>query len=136
MAAKSEIILSNRTHPAGSDAESVIGEKFKGDGYYGRSDGIHTVQWTLANFRGSISIQGSLAIDPIEADWFKARLGKEDEYTIDTTGRISKSVLTTINYTDSTTGSFSYNFTGNYVWVRARIEDWTTGSINSIILSH
>jgi hypothetical protein len=136
MSAISEIIYNTETHPDQLSVETRSGEKFKGDGFYNRADGFHTVQWTITNFKGSLSIQGSLAVDPLEADWFKARLGKDDEYTIDTTGKISKSVLTTINYTDSTTGSFSYNFTGNYVWVRARIEDWTTGSINSIILSH
>ena len=30
------------------------GEKFKGDGYYGRSDGLHTVQVNLTGFLGDM----------------------------------------------------------------------------------
>jgi hypothetical protein len=136
MSARSEIILSNQTHPDGSTAELLSGEKFKGDGYYGRSDGIHTVQWNLSNFIGTVSVQGSLAVDPQETDWFTVRLGNSNEFVIDTTGKVSTILLNAIEYTESTSGAFVYNFVGNYVWVRARIENWTAGSINSIILSH
>lgn len=136
MSAISETIYNTETHPDGNTPETRSGERFKGDGFYNRADGFHTVQWNLTNFVGTISIQGSLAVDPQESDWFRVRLGNNDEFIIDTTGKVSKSVLSSIVYTESTTGSFSYNFTGNYIWVRARIEDWTAGSINSIILSH
>jgi hypothetical protein len=136
MIARSEIILSNQTHPFGSEIESLFGEKYKGDGYYGRSDGIHTVQWSLTNFIGTVGIQGSLSVDPQESDWFTVRLGNNNEYTIDTTGKVSTLSLTSIEYTESTTGSFSYNFVGNYVWVRALVSNWTAGTINSIMLSH
>mgnify|MGYP000901047855 CR=1 FL=1 len=43
--AQSETILSNQSHPGDSTIESHTGEKFKGDGYYGRADGLHTVQY-------------------------------------------------------------------------------------------
>jgi len=39
MPATSETIVSATTHPGDSTAETVTSEKFKGDGYYGRSDG-------------------------------------------------------------------------------------------------
>jgi hypothetical protein len=136
MAARSEIILSNQTHPDGSTAESLVGERFKGDGYYGRSDGIHTVQWSVANFVGTISIQGSLTVDPQESDWFTVRLGNNNEFTLDTTGKISVLSLNSLIYSEPTTGAFTYNFVGNYVWVRARIENWTAGTVNSITMSH
>ena len=132
----SEIILSQTIHPSDSTVSIVTGNKFKGDGYYGRSDGLHTIQYDITGFIGTVSIQGTLATDPVETDWFNVRLGISDEFTIDTTGKISKSTLSSINYTEATTGSFSYNFTGNYIWVRARIEDWTAGTVNSIIFSH
>lgn len=136
MAARSEIILSNRTHPGSNTTESLFGEKFKGDGYYGRSDGIHTVQWALSNFIGNIGIQGSLAVDPQETDWFTVGLGGSSEFTVDTTGKISTILLNALAYTTPTSGAFSYNFTGNYVWVRVRINDWTAGAVNSVIMSH
>ena len=136
MSAISEIIYNTETHPDGSTVETRSGEKFKGDGFYNRADGFHTVQWTLTNFIGKITIQGSLSVDPQESDWFKIDLGNNTGFTIDTTGKVSSVLLNSIEYIDSTTGSFSYNFVGNYVWVRARIEDWTAGTVNSIILSH
>ena len=36
MAANSETILTANTHPGDSTLETVLGTKFKGDGYYGR----------------------------------------------------------------------------------------------------
>ena len=45
MPSTSEIILSANTHPGDSTTETVTGSNFKGDGYYGRSDGMHTVQY-------------------------------------------------------------------------------------------
>ena len=45
MPSTSEIILSANTHPGDSATETVTGSNFKGDGYYGRSDGMHTVQY-------------------------------------------------------------------------------------------
>ena len=34
------------------------------------------------------------------------------------------------------TGSHIKNFTGNYVWVRAIISNWTDGNVASILLNH
>ena len=36
-----------------------------GDGYYGRADGVHTVQATYTDFVGTITIQGTLATTPL-----------------------------------------------------------------------
>jgi hypothetical protein len=136
MAARSEIILSNQTHPDGITVESLSGEKFKGDGYYGRSDGIHTVQWNLANFVGSIGVQGTLAVNPTEEDWFKISLGNFNDFSVGTTGKVSTILLRFVDYKEPTSGPFVYNFIGNYVWVRANVFDWTSGTIKSVIMSH
>ena len=68
MPASSETILSVTAHPGDSTSETVLGEKFKGDGYYGRSDGLHTVQINVDGVSGTIKMQGTLAVDPVEAD--------------------------------------------------------------------
>jgi len=117
--AQSETILSAQTHPGDSTTETVTGEKFKGDGYYGRSDGFHTVQYTLEGFVGTIDIQATLAVDPGDADWFT----------------IYTQAYPVVN-DEGTTGSFMTNFTGNYVWVRAYVNNWTDGTVNSIQLNH
>lgn len=113
----SETILTQNQHPGDSSVETVTGEKYKGDGYYGRSDGLHTVQINLNELVGTVKIQGTLATDPTEDDWFDT------------------SVSHTATPTNNRTGSFMYNFTGNYVWVRA-ILTYTDGTLNSIKLNH
>jgi hypothetical protein len=133
----SEIILSQNTHPGNSTETVVTGEKYRGDGYYGRSDGFHTVQVNLNGFIGQVEIQGTLAIDPTDEDWFTVSLGGTVASTVDTTGLISSaSTVVTINYNQTETSVKTYNFTGNYVWLRAKVSNWTDGTINSIALNH
>jgi len=113
MPSTSEIILSANTATDGSTVTTVVGSAFKGDGYYGRSDGVHTVQYDLNGVTGDIIIQATLAIDPADADWFNVH-----SYTA--------AQETTVRYT---------NFTGNFVWIRAKIII-TDGTVNSIRLNH
>ena len=114
----SEIILTAQTHPGDSTEVTVTGEKYKGDGYYGRSDGFHTVQYTLTEFIGTVNIQATLATSPTDNDWFTV-------YT---------NTYSTVN-DEGITASKVTNFTGNYVWIRA-VVTYTDGTINSIALNH
>ena len=109
----SETILSNQVHAGDSTNTTVTGEKFKGDGYYGRSDGFHTVQYNLADFNGTIKMQGTLATTPTEADYF------------DIAGTESQ----------GSNRSYFYNFTGNFVWVRV-VVNYTSGTVQSVLLNH
>jgi len=133
--ANSETILSANTHPGDSANTVITGEKFKGDGYYGRSDGLHTVQVDLAGFIGKVAMQGTLATNPVEADWFTLVLDSGKQ-SVDTTGLVATQSITSIEYTSVTTNTKNYNFTGNYVWVRAYVSNWTDGTVNSIRLNH
>ena len=135
MPSNSETILTQQTHPGDSTTETVTGEKFKGDGYYGRSDGFHTVQINLTGFIGRIEIQGTLAVEPVDADWFTVELGTGTQ-TVDTTGLIVEQGIDAVEYDTVTTNSKSYNFTGNYVWVRAKVSNWSDGAVNSVQLNH
>ena len=46
-------------------------DRVQGDGYYGSSDGFHTVAITASNdFIGTATIQASLATSPSDSDWF------------------------------------------------------------------
>ena len=133
--AQSETILSANTHPGGGTTETVTGEKFKGDGYYGRSDGLHTVQVDLNGFIGKVAMQGTLAVNPVEADWFTLVLDSGKQ-SVDTTGLVATKSITSVEYTSATTNNKNYNFTGNYVWVRVYVSNWTDGRVNSIRLNH
>jgi len=134
MPSNSETIISNQTHVGDSSVQTHTGEKFKGDGYYGRSDGLHTLQIDLNGFLGNIELQGTLAINPTADDYFPIALGSGQ--TIDTTGKLVVSTSTKLEYTANETSSKSYNFTGNFVWVRVYISNWTDGSVTSIKLNH
>lgn len=94
-------------------------DKQKGDGYYGYTDGLHTVAYYFTNFVGNVVVQATLAKDPVDADWFD----------VDTT---------TNAYDGSTalTDQVAYNFTGNFVWVRAKITDFTAGTIRKIVFNY
>ena len=138
--AQSETILSEQTHP-GDSTSTITGDKYKGDGYYGRSDGFHTVQIDLNGFIGQIEMQGTLAIDPTDDDWFSVELESGGTSTIgyvDTTGAITtvSPTVSSITYTENETDIKNYNFTGNYVWIRAKVSNWTDGTVNSIKLNH
>ena len=97
----------------GSDL-NWFSNKFPGDGYYGYSDGLHTVSYNLVGFEGSICFQASLATSPTDADWFN----------------IDESAVTSEQPTNTTTFK---NFSGNFVWVRAAITNFTAGTINKVL---
>ena len=130
----SETILSASSHVGDSSVQTATGDKYKGDGYYGRSDGLHTVQVNLSGFLGNIEVQGTLEINPTDADYFPILLGNGQK--VDTSGKVSINTVTKLEYTANETSSKSYNFTGNYVWIRAKISNWTDGTVNSIQLNH
>jgi hypothetical protein len=87
---------------------TYISERVKGDGYFGSSDGFHTVSY-VANptFIGTITMQATLAAAPVDVDWF----------TIYNT-----SVVYTEFDIRNTSTVDCYNFTGNFVWVRGVVQ--------------
>ena len=97
---------------------SFNSDKVKGDGYYGFSDGVHTVQTRCTNLIGTVKIQGTLVKDPASTDWVDIA-----------------SVVTTDGST-AITNSYFNNFTGNFVWVRIAVSDFAAGSINNIFMAH
>lgn len=83
----------------------AIGASFKGAGYVGYSNGFHSTSWELNAFLGRIKIQATLATTPTSNDWF--------DVDIDGTGHGY------VQFVSVHTGTVFYNFTGNFVWVRA-----------------
>ncbi len=79
----------------------------KGDGYFGGSDGFHTVGYSATHtFEGTIKMQATLASEPVETDWFDI---------VDTS-------VTYASYDARTESTMDiFNFTGNFVWVRGNI---------------
>ena len=111
-------------------------EPIRGDGYFGGGDGLHTVFWAVSAFIGTLEIQATLASEPVEADWVNVKLTEPgNRYTVDTTGLITASGIETTRYTTETTTSKSYNFTGNFVWLRGHISEFTQGVMNGISIN-
>ena len=111
-------LLPTTTANADHSPLAVVGEVHKGDGYYGSGDGFHTVAHVLTDWAGTIKIQASLATNPTNDDWVTA-------YTIEN--------LDTVNLL---TESSSANFVGNYVWIRAVVENMTHGTIAKLQLNY
>jgi hypothetical protein len=138
MAANSEIILVSQTHdPLNSTHTTVYGDKAKGAGYYGFGHSSHTVELEVTIFVGTFKIQGTLATNPQDGDWVDITLLDQNILMIDTTGLISRDTgFRTVTYTSPTTAARIFNFSGNFTWIRAVVEEWTAGSINRVLLNH
>jgi len=138
MPAISDVIVPSTSYPTmGTGPTTLVGDPFKGDGYYGWGDGTHTVQIELANFIGSINIQGTLAASPGAGDWVNIPLSSQDRFSVDTTGLVLRlSPASLLTYVSATTSVTSYNFVGNFIWIRANVTNWTQGTITQILLNH
>jgi hypothetical protein len=98
------------------DNNGFVSAKSQGDGYYSQPDGVHTVSYKVnTTLTGSIKMQGTLATTPTEDDWFD--------------------IAGTTFTTDQSTTISSANFTGNFVWVRAKATGVTAGTITEILLN-
>jgi hypothetical protein len=114
-------------------------DNVEGDSYYGYSDGLHTFAVSYNAFKGRIFIQGTLSLTPTDTDWFNIRIpggvGINDGgyKQFPTSG------------TDGFSGVEAYNITGNFTYLRVKMDrsylgdgetyDSSYGSINSIRLS-
>ena len=121
MPSTSQTILGSTAHPNGGTTTTVVGDKYKADGYYGFTDGLHTVAIYPNNFKGNVEIQASLAETPTSSDWFNITLknGTVAQYNLD--GTVD-----------------AYTFTGNFIYLRARVTPEATniGSVDKILLNY
>lgn len=96
-------------------------DKTQGDGYFGGTDGVHTVMYTSTqDFVGTITMQASLASIPTDNDWFTV------ENTTVTYNSINVRNTFSVDY---------FNFTGNFVWVRG-VVSIEAGAVESIQYNH
>ena len=108
---------------SGTNTLVFISQKEKGDGYYGSSVGLHTVQYTCNDtFVGTVTMQATLATSPQDTDWF----------TVDGTS-FDRTSYQAMEQNTSTVSVF--NFYGNFVWVRGRV-DLDAGTVQSVLYNH
>lgn len=96
---------------------NVVGQKQRGAGYNSTIGCNHTVSISTMNFKGRVFIEGSIASDPYEDDWFPIELLPNQYF-----------IQFPLNPNDPTgtgggdTSVIAYNFAGNYIWIRARVD--------------
>ena len=74
MTIQKSIVMMNNT----GNQFDVVGDKFRADGYWGHSDGLHTVSIHYQGLIGDFHIQASLSTDPQEGDWFAIDINNTD----------------------------------------------------------
>ncbi len=96
---------------------SYTSDPVKGDGYYGFADGLHTCSVHVQNFTGRIWMEATLVDEPTDADWFPLQLTSSTMYA---------------EYNEETKTE-GFSFTGNFVYLRARVDrSYISGQTYSI----
>lgn len=92
---------------------SFDGDQAQAAAYYLANRDLQTITWNLTSqFSGNVKIQASLVTSPSNSDWF-------DIYDIDTNNK-----------------NGFHNLNGNFVWLRAKVTDWTEGAIQLVTVSY
>jgi hypothetical protein len=110
------ILLPSTTHTGDSTESTIIGDAFKGAGFFSSGFGLHTTSYQTNEFVGSIKIQAALATTPTEDDWF------------DVNGTEFVAI-------DSTTEVNTFNFIGNFVWIRTYVV-FNAGTVTRILVNY
>lgn len=120
---------------------NLTGDKIRADGFFGRSDGLHSISLNLEDFTGRFFIEASLETNPTENDWFPIFLDGCNPYI--------EYPLGVPTGTKGDTFTDAFTFEGNFIWLRARIdrsyivptpitdsEKSMLGSIRKVLLNH
>lgn len=132
----------------------VTGPRIKGDSYFGYTDGVHTIQLKYLNFTGGFGLQGTLALDPQDEDWFWIDLpGIEDfnavpylMYPKDPLSPTGDDSIESNFIGDS--GTEAFTFKGNFTYLRAVVTreyidpapvqpsdgTWYLGQVDNVLL--
>jgi hypothetical protein len=116
-----ETLLTSVTHgtPSGNydgSSQDWFSNAVKAADYYRGRGGVQTIGFSVSGFQGTITIEATLDTDPDSAAWFSA-LTYGDASTV-TTQTLSESVV------------------GNFTWLRARVEQFDSGTINTVTATY
>lgn len=116
-----ETLLSNVVHGTPSDrydgsSQDWFSTAVKAADYYRGRGGVQTMGFSVTGFQGTITIEATLDMDPDSAAWFPT-LVYGDASTV-TTQSLSEAVI------------------GNFTWLRARVEHFEAGTINTVTATY
>lgn len=93
---------------------AIAGQKQQAASFYLGNKDLQTITWSLTGVTATIKIQATLAEDPTENDWF-----------------------TVYNLVANNLSQMSFsNVQGNFVYVRAVVQNFTTGVVQNIKVSY
>ena len=103
----------------------VTGNKQQAASYYVGSKDLQTVNINLAGVTGNILIEATLATTPVDIDWFNVyKLEANAGAPANSSGNINAFINEAVN------------IEGNFVWMRAKIEDFAGGIVQFVKLSY
>lgn len=112
-------------NPGNNAAYTVTGNSQPAAAYYLGNRDLQTVNTKLTNVTGNIVIEATLATTPTSTDWFNV-------YTLEANVNAAANSAPKI-----ASNSSSYtNVEGNFVYIRAKIEDFAAGTLSFVKLSY
>jgi hypothetical protein len=85
--------------------------------YYRGRGGVQTIIFSVVGFEGTMYLDACLNEDPAEADWFNTYIYGDG------------STLPITDYHPATV-------TGNFTWMRIRVEGFSGGTINDVTITY
>lgn len=122
------ILLSQTTFSNVGNVTSytVTGNRQQAASYYIGNRDLQTVALSTVGVSGNIFIEASLATDPsTDSDWF-------DVYELEANANAANGTPSKL----ASTTSLGVNIEGNFVWMRAKVEDFASGIIQYIKVSY
>jgi hypothetical protein len=93
-------------------SQDWVSSAVKGSDYYQGRGGVQTVGFNVTGFAGKITIEATLDADAESAGWFDA-----------------------LSFDDST-AQRSESVVGNFTWIRARVQNFESGTVNSVTINY
>ena len=112
-------------NPGNGAPYTVTGNSQPAAAYYLGNRDLQTVAIKATNLTGNIVIQASLATTPASDDWFKV-------YELEANANAVSNSAPQI----ASNASVYTNIEGNFVFIRARIEDFAGGGVQYVKLSY
>jgi hypothetical protein len=101
------------------NAYSVTGNAVHAAAYHLGNQDLQTVTYSFSEVTGNLIIEGTLASTPVEGDWFKI---------------LEKSANNSANV-NSNVNAYQ-NVSGNFVYMRAKLEGFKNGTVQHVKVSY
>lgn len=112
-------------NPGNGAPYTVTGNSQPAAAYYLGNQDLQTLNLRLTDCTGNIVLEASLASSPTNDDWFKV-------YELEANANAPANSASYI----ASNASLYTNVTGNFVYLRAKIEDFQGGGVNYVKVSY